>query len=97
MLRFHPWSCFYGGRVKLGCGCRCRLQAFGGLVWKTRPGMEGRKEAWMGEGGKASALIFSFPLLAVFDGFCGELSRICCLYYWRQGRCISGRSVSPPF
>lgn len=41
---------------------------------------EGRKEAWMDEGGKASALIF---LSAVFDGFCGELSRICCLYYWR--------------
>lgn len=44
----------------------------------------GKEGSMDGIGSKGKRIDFLFTL-AGFDGFCGELSRICCLYYWEIG------------
>lgn len=49
----------------------------------------------MGAEGDYKRIEFLFSLLAVLDGFCGELSRMCCLYYWEiKALHFGGRLVS---
>lgn len=74
---------------------------FWGLGSQAKPRMEGwkegRKEAWTGEGRKASALNFTFPCRAVLEWVLrGVVSRTCCLYYWETGALHHG-SVKQSF